>query len=185
MGFPLERWAFEQWPLAHSDSGLGHQCKGLRCGLLSMEFCMIYSQKDWRGQVLGFSPLSRNASFDRGKTIWRRNRISTDTTKGRHIWINGYFRCHFMIVDVEQIVYFPQQSRCYERKGRSLKRTYDIRSLEALYQTLQHVHTSVRTPSRFVRSLTSLQRGLEVPVEWSGSRASAIENSNLAIIAHG
>ena len=45
---------FEQWPLAHSDSGRGHQ---LRCVVLSMEFRMKCLQKDMHGQVLGFSPL--------------------------------------------------------------------------------------------------------------------------------
>ena len=55
---------------------------------------------------------SRNASFNGGGAMWRRNRISPDTTKGRLLWINGYFRWYFMTVVVEQIVYFPQQSRC-------------------------------------------------------------------------
>ena len=51
--------------------------------------------------------------FDGGRTIvaaivWRCNRISSDTTKRRFLWINGYFRRPFIIVGVEQVVYFPQ-----------------------------------------------------------------------------
>ena len=43
--FPLEPW-LERWPLARSDSGLGHQCERLRFGLLSMEYCMLCPRKD-------------------------------------------------------------------------------------------------------------------------------------------
>ena len=50
----------------------------------------------------------RNASFDGGESMWRRYRISLDTTKARLIWIKGYFRWHFIILGVEQIVHFPQ-----------------------------------------------------------------------------
>ena len=52
------------------------------------------------------------------ESMWRRNRISPDTTKGRLLWINSYSRWHLIIVGVKQIVHFPQQSRCYEKNSR-------------------------------------------------------------------
>ena len=61
---------------------------------------------------------SWNASFDGGGTMWRRNRINPNTTKGRILWINGYFRWHFITVGVELVVHFPQQMRCYEKKSK-------------------------------------------------------------------
>ena len=87
--FPLEPW-LERWPLARSDSGLGHQCERLRFGLLSMEYCMLCPRKDRSWRVL-VSLHSWNASFDRGRTMRRWNGISTDTSKGRLLWIKGYF----------------------------------------------------------------------------------------------
>ena len=54
---------------------------------------------------------SWNASFDGWGTVWWRNRICSNTTKRRLLWVKGYFRWHFITVDVEQIVHFPQQSR--------------------------------------------------------------------------
>ena len=57
---------------------------------------------------------SRNASFNVGETLWRRNRISPNTTKGWFLRIDGYFR----IVCEEQIVHFPKQTRYYEMKSR-------------------------------------------------------------------
>ena len=65
MDFPLE-----QWRLAHSDSGLGHQWKGLRCGLLSMEYCTIGPKKNQHGQVLGFPPLLKC------KVWWRQDYVA-------------------------------------------------------------------------------------------------------------
>jgi hypothetical protein len=50
--------------------------------------------------------------------MWRRNGISADSTKGRLLYIKRYFRWYLIIVGVEQIVDFPQESRCYERKVR-------------------------------------------------------------------
>jgi hypothetical protein len=46
-------------------------------------------------------------------TMWRRNRISPDTTKGRLLWINNCFRWYFIIVGVEQIlvVHFPDVTK--------------------------------------------------------------------------
>ena len=58
----------------------------------------------------------RNGSFDGDGTMWRHNRINPNTTKGRLLRIKGFFRWHFTTVGVEQIVYFPQQCRCYENK---------------------------------------------------------------------
>ena len=49
---------------------------------------------------------SRNAPFNGGGTMWGRNRISLDTTKGWFLWIDRYFRWYFIIVCIEQIVYF-------------------------------------------------------------------------------
>jgi hypothetical protein len=56
-------FSLERWPLAHSDSGLGHQCEGRRC-VLSMEYRIMCPRKDWRALVLGFSPLS---TFESGE----------------------------------------------------------------------------------------------------------------------
>ena len=58
-----------------------------------------------------------------------------------------------------------------EKEGESSEWTYDIGSLEALYQALQqysqvHRDPSLWTPSHFVLSLTSLQRALGVSVVW-------------------
>jgi hypothetical protein len=89
---------------------------------------------------------------------------------------------HFITVGVEKIVHFLTQSRCYEKKCRSDEWTYNIGSLEALFQALQHsqVHPSHRTP----QGLTSFQQALGFL--WCGSRrASMIENYNLVGVAHG
>ena len=51
---------------------------------------------------------SRNASLDRGGTMWGRDRIGPNTTKRRILRINSNFWWHFIIVDVEQIVHFTQ-----------------------------------------------------------------------------
>ena len=49
----------------------------------------------------------RNASLNGGETAWLRNRIRSDTTKRRLLWIKGYFGRHFRIVGVKLIVHFP------------------------------------------------------------------------------
>ena len=41
--------------------------------------------------------LMAEASLDGGGIMWRRNRICPDTTKRRFLWINGYFRWHFIM----------------------------------------------------------------------------------------
>ena len=58
-GFPP--WLqVERCPLAPSDSGMGHQYERLKCGLHhSMECRIMYLRKERRGEVLGFSPLSK------------------------------------------------------------------------------------------------------------------------------
>ena len=50
--------------------------------------------------------------------IWCQLCSSLDTTKGTLLRINTYFPWHFIITDLEQIVHFPQHSRCYEKKSR-------------------------------------------------------------------
>ena len=72
---------------------------------------------------------SRNASFDGGGTMWRRNRISPNTTKGRLLWINGHFRWHFIFVSVEQIVHFPQKLRRYEKKSKRMLNGHTVSDL--------------------------------------------------------
>lgn len=89
---------------------------------------------------------SRNASFDGGWPMWRRNRISPNTTKGplvesglgRLVWIrvNGYFRSHFKIVCVKQIVRFPpEKSRCYEKKSGEVLNGRTFRSKSDIFAT--------------------------------------------------
>ena len=78
--------------------------------------------------------------------MWRRNRISPNTTKGplvesglgRLVWIrvNGYFRSHFKIVCVKQIVRFPpEKSRCYEKKSGEVLNGRTFRSKSDIFAT--------------------------------------------------
>ncbi len=52
--------------------------------------------------------------------MWRRNKISPYTTKTRFLSINGYFGWHFITVDVEQIIHFPNSRDVRTKKVRDV-----------------------------------------------------------------
>ena len=83
----------------------------------------------WSNEVL--STLETHRLMEVG--VWRRNGISPDTTKGRFLWIKGYFRWYLTTNSVEQIVHFPRQSRCYEKKSRRVLNGRTISDLWKLY----------------------------------------------------
>ena len=86
-----------------SSGGLGHQCEEVRCDLqvLSVEYRMMCPRKDRRAKVLVYMEAG---------LLWRRNTIRPDTPKGWLLRIKSHFRWYFVIVRIEVIVNFPQQS---------------------------------------------------------------------------
>ena len=119
----------EQWPLAHLDSGLpvGNQYEGLRCGLVSTEFCMICPQKGRHEKVLGFSPLSKCIVW------WRRRYVAAQQNQpgydqGKAPLDQWLLLMAFHNYRSRADSTLPQQSRCHEKKSRSVEWTYDIGS---------------------------------------------------------
>ena len=88
----------QAWAISMKEWDLAFFQWGIACCVCEK----VWIDKCW------FSLHSRNTLFDGGGTIWRCKIINPDTSKGRLIWIKGYFRWDFIIVGVEQIVHFPQ-----------------------------------------------------------------------------
>ena len=112
------------------------------------------------------STLKMHCLMERG-LLWWHNRINPDTTEGTLLWIKGYFQWHIMIVGIEQIVHFPQQSRCYEKKvGECWMDIQYWISGGNVSCSVALISPPLGPDSKAIQSLTSLQQGLEVLAEW-------------------
>ena len=133
----------------------------MKCGLLSMEHCIICPWKDQRR----CSPHSWNASFDGNGTMWGHDWIGLDTIKGRFFWIESYFRWQFIIVGVEQIVHFSQSRKfgcLVQKKSRRVlnRRTIsDLRVWSCIRLQHSQVHPSHRIPRLFLKNFPTKARG--------------------------